>query len=403
VLIRRALSASHPLIGAAVLQIVLAFAGNLVILRSLAPDEFGRFAVSLAGISLIAGLLSLRLGIIIMRTPDVAFTPERQQVYFSALVLETLVIAALSAIWLTVSDYRSGLDFLLLFAVAVQHFCSHVRAYWERQMPYRSLAAIETASVAMGQAVGVGVILSTGNSAALYFREAAAALTLLAGLWLARGLALYPFAWLDLTAWRALLREARGVWLDSVLEAIFQRVTILIAAMVGGHAGAGLFAMAQRLAVLPHQTLSPVARVALNWFGRTDHAQDRRQGRDRLMMMVAIPLVLCALVSWQIADPLVPWLFGEHWRGAVPALIAMSGVVVFTSVFEITRGYALVTRHSAILLAGRIAQFVGFLLPLVFVSQEPARAAQGLGLGLSLAFVFAAVIQIALLRRTETR
>lgn len=401
-MIGRVLSAGSHLVAGTVVQAMLAFVGNVVMLRALGPEEFGRFAVTLAGISLIAGLLSLRLGTVVIRTSDSALTTALQERYFTAMLAEACVIAILSALWLLVSGRTAWTDGLLLAAISVQVFCSHARAFWERAMPYRTIAVLETTVVALAQVVGIGIVLITASEAAFYIREAVAAGTTLVGLWLVGGLTWRSLAWPRLDEWRQVYREVRGIWLDAALEGLFQRLTVLAAALIGGHQGAGLFSMAQRLATLPHQLVQPLGRVASTWFGRED-SEDRRKGRDRLLLTVGLPLTGAAVIVIATADPLVPLIFGDHWRDAVPILMAMSGAIVFLSTFEIMRSYAYITRHVRFLLVARIAQFLVFGIAMVSAWASNGDQLIYLGGGLSAAFAAAFVVQFFLLRRREAR
>ncbi len=401
-MIDRVLSAGSYLIAGTVIQAILAFAGNVIMLRALGPDEFGRFAVTLAGISLIAGLVSLRLGTVVIRTPDSALTIAFQKRYFTAMLAETGLVAALSTAWLIASGRTGWTDMLLLAAVAVQLFCSHARAFWERTMPFGMIAILETVVAALAQMAGVVIVLMTASEAAFYIREAVAAGAMLTGLWLVGGLTWRPLVWPRLNEWIQVFREARGAWLDAVLEGLFQRLTVLAAAMIGGHQGAGLFSMAQRLAILPHQLIQPLGRVAATWFSRAEESENRSKGRDRLILTVAGPLAVAGVLTIAAADPLVPWIFGEHWRDAVPILMAMSGAILFMSMFEITRSYALVIRRTQPLLAARAAQFAAFGIGLAAAWFASDARLIYLGGGFSAAFAMAFAAQFALLRRRES-
>lgn len=398
-MIRPLLSAGSYLTAGTLVQVALAFGANIVLLRSLGPHEFGHFAVTLAGISLIASILSLRLGVVVTRTPEAEFTAELQSRYFTAMLVEVAVVMVVSGLWLVISGRTGWTDVVLLGAVGLQSFCSHVRSFWERTMPYRRIAIAETAVVAVAQFAAVAIVLVTGSDAALYLREAIAALATLTALWLAAGLTFRPLAWPRLREWVDLLREARSIWLDSILEGVFQRVTVIAAAALAGSQGAGLFSMAQRLAVLPHQVIQPFGRVAVNWFSRTTTDSDRQRARNRLILTLLVPLLVAALFAVLTADPLVPWLFGDHWRDAIPILIAMSGAMVFLTIFEITRGYALATKQTPALLWARVAQFGAFGLGagVAWVSGEGSLFY--LGSGLSAAFAAAFAVQLALSRR----
>lgn len=400
-MIRPVLSASSYLVAGTLVQAILAFAGNIVLLRALDPAEFGRFAVTLAGISLIASILSLRLGVVIIRTSDSEFTADFQRRYFTAIVAEAAVVSVISGLWLIVSGSASWTGALLVAAVGIQTFCHTARAFWERTMPYRRIAMAETLIVAIAQIVGVAVVVATQSDAALYWREAASAVATLALLKLFGGLTFHPLTWPRLYEWRSVLREARVTWLDSILEGIFQRFTVIAVALMAGDRGAGLFSMAQRLAVLPHQVIQPFGRVAANWFSRNTTPTDRRAGRNQLILLLLLPLSLAALLMVVVADTLVPGVFGEHWREAVPVLVAMGAVMIFMTVFEITRSYALVMKQTGALLWARAAQFGAFAAGIGAGWMTGGNTLVYAGAGLSAAFTAAFIVQLVLIRRRD--
>ncbi len=400
-MIRRVLSAGAHLATGTVVQALLALIGNLILLRALGPSEFGRFAVTLAGLSVIATVLSLRLGIVVIRTPESEFTPELQNRYFTAMLAETAIVAAVSGAWLVASGRTTWANVLLVGAVSLQAFCSHARSFWERTMPYRTIAVVETGVVAVTQASGVAVVLVTESEVALYVREATSALAVLFALLLVGGLSWRPLVRPRLREWREVFREARSVWFDSMLEGVFQRVNVLAAGALAGEQGAGYFSMAQRLALLPHQLIQPFGRVATTWFSRTIAAADRRQARDRLIVILALPLSIAVFATVLLADAVVPWVFGAHWHGAVPVLIAMSGAMLFITIFEITRAFALVTKQTRALLGARIGQVAAFGVAAGAGWWHRDTALIYLGIGVSAAFVAAFAIQLLILRRQE--
>jgi PST family polysaccharide transporter len=402
-LIRRIISSGSYMVSGTLIQMALTFTGNLIVLRMLGPNEFGRFAVTLAALSLVVSFLSLRFNVLIVRTPDADFTLRIQRRYFSGLVIETIVIAGASLAWLIALDRCTALDFLLLAAVVVQNFCGHNRGYWERSMPYRRIAIVETSVVAASQLAGVIVVVVTHDAAALYIREFTAAASLFIGLTAVGGMTWHRIHWLSVAEWRSLLRESGGIWLDSILEGAFQRATIIATGFTAGDRGAGLFSMAQRITLTPHQVLMPIGRIALNWFGRTEKTRERLKGRNALIATFGVLLIAATVGLVAVADALIPWLFGPHWTEAVPVVIAMSGVMIFTTLFEITRGYALVIANTRLLVAGRVAQFGGFAIFGIVAYMQPAQAVEFLGLGCSFAVAMAFATQFTLLRRIERR
>jgi O-antigen/teichoic acid export membrane protein len=236
------------------------------------------------------------------------------------------------------------------------------------------------------------LVLAGFGPEALYWREVLLFVFGAGGLLYLRGLTWRRLYWLSLAEWRSIIREARGIWLDSTLEAVYQRLVIQLAGVVGGDKGAGYFFQAQRLAALPHLLLTPlVGRVVGNWFARAETPARRRRGRDRVLVVLVWPLLAGAGVVLFFADPIVPWLFGEPWRPSAPLFAGMSGVILFMSLFEVLRAYCVITRRTRLLLAGRVVQYGVLLGALVFVIAAGASPSVGtlavaVSLGLATAF-----------------
>lgn len=398
-MIRFTLSAGAYLITANVVQALVVFVSNLIVLRFLAPEEFGRFAVTLAGTAIIVGLLSLRLNVAILRTPAEEFSPQRQQLYFSAVVMEAMLIALVLLAWTVGTGRSTAADLTLVAGLLLQSFANNARGFLERGLRYRKIAIAETATVVAAQVVSVAVVIGTESVTALYVRELATGIASLIGLWCCGGLVVFPVRWLSGAEWRVLVRDSRDGWLDASLESAFQRITVLAVGGLISERGAGLFYLAQRLAVIPHQILYPLGRVAMGWFSQNPDTTERERGRNRLIAVLALPLAVCAVATLILSEPLIVLLFGAHWQEAVPVLQAMSGAILFSSLFEITRGYAMLHKQTTTILAGRTMQFVGFALPLVAFELDASVAPATFGLGLSLAAALAFSVQFFLLRR----
>ncbi|MBW2531754.1 MAG: oligosaccharide flippase family protein [Deltaproteobacteria bacterium] len=222
---------------------------------------------------------------------------------------------------------------------------------------------------------------------ALYVREAFVVLAL--GPWLHRlgqfrslGVALPTWS-----TWRSMLRRASLPWADGVAESLFDRLLVLAAAAAGGERGAGMFFQAYRLAGVPHQLLHPLlGRMALNWFSREEDARARMRRRRQLVLLGAVPLGLAAAAAIVFADPVVPVVFGERWRPVVPILGALSGFILFNTLFATHKNYGFATNGIKVLLAARVLQYAGLgvaLLPLLLGHEVDVAL---VGVGVSFAF-----------------
>jgi len=383
-------------------QALVAFAVNLVLVRTIVPEEFGRFAVVLAGASVVYWVMSLRVNVLIIRLGDADYDERAKGLYFSAITLEALAATLIILLWLAATGGLGLWETVLVAAVGLRHWTDLNKTFYERAMHYRQLAYVETGAALGGHMTALALTLLGAGWVVLFIREAVISVLNVWGLAAVGGLTLRPLTMLSVADWRQLFKEARKVWLDSVLEGSFQRWTILLAGFLGGDAAAGLFFQAQRLAVVPQQFLAPVVnRIMANWFGRTEDPAERIRGRDRLLRTIAVPLAAAGVLTVLFADPVVPWLFGDNWAGAADLFAAMCGMVAFFSLFETLKSYCLTTRQSGKLLAGRAVQYAGLLAPAAAGYLGWLNAEVSLAIGLSAAYVLAFLFVLLVLRRDE--
>ncbi len=382
------------LTGGAIVQALAGLGAQLILMRLLWPEAFGEFATVLASASLAQVVLSFRLNVLIIRLSDAELTEDRRERYRAALVWETLAAAAVTLILLASTDFLSVYAAILVASLAVAQWTNQAVAFFERTMAYRRIVAVETGSQIVGHAVAVALVLSGAGAAALYLRELIVSVLRL-GAFARVGALSHPIVrlprWAEI---RTLAAEARGLWVDGILDSGFARIIILTAAGIGGAHGAGIFAQSQRMAIVPHQILSPVAsRLSANLFSRTRDSAARRRLLTRMtLVMLALLLPAAGLVS-AYADPLVPLVLGEHWRPAAGIIVAMLGVIVFFPAFELLRAYCVSQRRIRLVLAGRALQYAVFLTAAAIAlrASDPILV---LGGGLSAAY-FSAFILLA--------
>lgn len=385
-----------------VARAAIAFGANLVLVRFIDPSGFGTFALRHAAISLVLTVLSLRVGVIVIRLQESEFSAADRGLYWSVTLHETVLAGILAAGWLLATgDLTQGTG-ILLVGILLQHISTNVIAFYERKQPYRRIATLESISQLTAHAIAIGLVLTGAGAFALYLRELA--LPLLTGSALV-ALGAVPRErprLLRFAEWRSVARQARGLWLEGMLEGAFARVTVLLAGAVGGASGAGLLFQARRLAVVPQQLLSPVtSRLALNWFSRERGASARRRSALRLLGLLTPPLILATGLSIAFATPVVPVLFGERWNDAAGLLVAMSGIVLFYAPFAIVKNLLLAERRTRYVIAARFAQFAGLGLPLAGALFGRAIGIEQVAIGLSVAFLLAFLTCLAFSFRNE--
>jgi len=390
------------LLAGQVAQAVIGFGANLVLVRFLLPEEFGHFALVMAGAALVFVVVSLRLDAIIIRAPDGGFGDQEKDRYFSAAIYETVIASVLLVSWLFWKGDPGGWEFGLVVALGFRHWAQQNKGFYERSLPYRKLALVESFVATSSHVFTVCLILLGAGAEVLFLREFYLTVCGLIGIWWIGGVTIRRFRLLSINDIRSLLFEAKGIWLDGVLENSFSRIVILFVGEIGGERTAGFFFQAQKLALVPQQLIAPaVGRVAANWFARTDDQGVRQAGRNKVLGIITAFLIAPVLLCILAADPIVPLLFGDNWARSADLLVAMSGMIMFITLFEILRNYCWATKLVRWVLIARCAQYVGGALPLVLWYMGVMTGDVALALGLSTAYAFAFVTLFSILLKTE--
>lgn len=345
-----------------VVQVVSGFGVQIVLMRMLMPDDFGRFAMLLAGCGLVQAILSLRLNVLIIRLPE--GDEETAGLYQAALVWETAACVIIATLWVLSAGLMSWSVLILLTALTLGQWVNQAVAFYERKMDYARISVIETGSQLTGHMVALIGIVAGAGALSLYLRELAVVICKLVA-FSAIGALPHPI-------WRrpsraalvTLWTHARGIWSEGILEGAFARLVILASSGLTGLHGTGLFAQSQRLAMLPHQFLSPIiSRMSTNMFSRSNNPADRNRLAISMAISATVLITPAITVTWFWAPDLVPWLFGENWREAGVLLKAMVGVILFLSLFDLLRAFCYAVKWVKPVLWGRVAQITIFITP----------------------------------------
>lgn len=380
-------------------ETIVAFGAQVVIARYLFPEDYGRFAITLANTSLVFLVLSLRVSTLIIRRPEAELTREVRERYFFVFSLETIVGAVVTLLIVHWFHPLTLLDVTLITALAMGHWVETNRVFYERSMNYRRIVAIEVGSKLIAHAVAVALVVMGAGVLILYLREFIVASLRLVGFRVTGSLTIERLRWLPWREWRLVVAESRALWADGVLEGSFNRIVILLSATLGGAHGAGLFFFAHRLALVPQQFLMPIAgRLSGNWLSRQEDKALRRSSFSRLAGILFLFSAVMAVAAIAFADPVIPWLFGEAWRNSVPVFIALSGLILFGLLFEAVKVYCYVEGAGPAMLASRLGMFVVLALVSGTLYRIGVGPAESMGFGVSAAFATAVCIGWFLLR-----
>jgi len=350
-------------------QVLSGFFTQLLLMRYLIPEDFGRFAVILAGGSLVQTFLSLRLNVLIIRLQD--DETHLHRLCSAALIWETAAATAVTLAWLGVAGLISTPVLILVASLTLGQWVNQAVAFYERGMAYGSIALVEAGSQVSGHAVALALLFSDAGPLCLYIRELTVVLVRLGAFGIIGALPKPYWRKPSMAALRELWRHSRGIWSEGILEGIFARTVVLVSGGLYGLHGAGLFAQSQRLAMLPHQFLAPVlSRMSVNLFSRSVC----RDARNRLALKLATGAIallsMAVAVTWFWARELVPWLFGEHWRDAGMVLRSMIGVIFFLSLFDLARSFCYSHGWVKPILIGRVVQIVVILMAFLILQNS---------------------------------
>ncbi|MGJ3247560.1 MAG: oligosaccharide flippase family protein [Elainellaceae cyanobacterium] len=378
----------------AVFQAATAFLANLVLVRILLPEDFGRFAIVMANIGLAQSIISIPIGTVVLRTPKDELK-DKLSLYAAANVVQNLVgLIAASTILYLINKLDIKASLLLVSSLSTNWISMQINLY-ERNFRYKNLSLLETIAHSSGHIFAViGALLGIG-SIVLYARELVRQGSLILGLKYIRGIQPIPLRWLKLRDWQELFKQVRAFWLDGFLESSFGRLVILTVGIFSGETGAGYFFQAQRLAILPHQFLQPFSqRMAINYFSHRNPADGQKSFLIKSLKVIFGFLTL-AIVLMALGIPLlVPMIFGEVWRPVVAIFFSMNGYILSATLFNLLKSYFIAKGKMHILmLLGRSGQYFGFafcsLLVFLKLYSNPLI---GLGIALSASYMLATML-----------
>jgi lipopolysaccharide exporter len=366
---RRALVAFVWAYGSFLAGKVLALVATLILVRVLAPDEFGLLALSLAVLAYTSSLTDIGISAALVQRADARQPDTSSTVFWIALAgASTLVFVAWFAAPLVAelgSDSRIvwvfralSFDLLLgMLGVVPLSLLTH-------SLDYRKLFAPELASGVVKGALSIGLALAGAGVWALVVGQLAGTLTRTVLLWIAA-------RWRPILAFArrkvgSMLRFGVGITGVSVLSEAIRNIDYLIIGAKLGTTALGLYYLAFRLPDLIIVALLATAwDVLFPFYSRVKDAEERdgaeRGGLvDAYRRTVRLGSLLAFPLGFGIAAlalPLTLTLYGEPWRdSAVPmALIAiwaaLSGVAGMPgTIFKATGRAGILTWLSAVYL-----------------------------------------------------
>ena len=349
---------------------VLGLASTLVLVRLLAPADFGLIALASGFMQSVDGLMSLGTEEAVIRTRapnrgiyDTAFTLTA----FRGLFVSLLVAATAYPAARFFGDARLGPVLLVIALLPLLDGASNIGAVdFRRDMTFHK----EFALMVLPKLGGILVAIL----AAVLLRSYVA---MLCGMLVNRSLrmamtyVMHPFRpRFSLTAWRALVGYSVWTWLLSLAVLLRDRSDSLFLGRMTGTATLGFYSVGAEIAALPMtELIEPLGRASFSGFAAARH--EGGEVGEIFLRLIGFSALLALPVGVglsAVAAPLTRLALGPGWEQAVPVLqvLAVAGtMLVFGHLSQhLLSAHALLGRLVGITLVGAALR-VGFLLVLI--------------------------------------
>jgi O-antigen/teichoic acid export membrane protein len=377
----------------------LGLLSTLVLVRLIAPADFGIIALATGFMQTIDGMLVLGTEEAVIREAspgrsfyDTAFTLN----LLRGLSVTVLVAALAYPAAAFFADPRLGPVLLFVACLPVLDGCANIGAVdFRRDLAFHKEFAIMVLPKLCG-------IIAAITAAFLLHSYVA----MLVGMGVNRSLrvvfsyVMHPYRpALSLKAWRGLAGYSLWTWVLSLAVLVRDRADSLMLGRLMGTAAVGFYSVGAEVAALPTtELIEPLGRAAFSGFaaGQRESA-DIKQTYLRLIGSAALLTLPAGVGLSLVAAPLVALAFGPEWQQAVPVLrvLALSfTVMVFGHLSQhLLSAHALLGRLVGITLTGAAVR-VGLLALLI--------PRYGLT-GAAIAAAIAVVIEQALIAATALR
>lgn len=346
---------------------------TLLVARLLSPADFGQAAVVVAAGALAATVVDAGTTTWLVRAPG---APSRQQVEVARRV-QLCLAALLTGAAATAALCGVELAALLLLAcgkLPCRPLTFATRVRLQRALDFRGLALADAVGLLVQACAAVALATAVRGPAALVLADVLGGLATAA--WVRRRLAapadlaeLPSGAGGSAPSWHAVLRAAVPFSGYALVASARDLGTGVVVGAVLGLRALGLLQFAYRLLspvlvvfAAVGQLAVPLGRAVLD---RDDRA--RTQVRDGFLVAGLLSAVVLSAVA-AAAPSLVPVVFGDAWRPAVPAVLAVAfGLVVSGPLNALALGFLVADRRtgaasglvaaSALLFCGALVAF----------------------------------------------
>ncbi len=378
----------------------LGMVSTLILVRVIAPADFGIIALATGFMQTIDGMVSLGTEEAVIReaTPDRTFYDTAFTLNLLRGLSVTVIVAALAFPAAGFfGDPRLGPVLLFVACLPVLDGCGNIGAVdFRRDFAFDREFSLMVLPKACGIVAAISVAFATHSYIAM-----------LCGMGVNRAMrvvmtyVMHPYRpSFSLRSWRGLAHYSAWTWLLSMALLIRDRCDSLLIGRLMNSAAVGFYSVGAEIAALPTtELIEPLGRAAFSGF-----ALGRREQTDvaetylRLIGFTALIVLPAGVGLSLVAAPLVSLAFGNQWLAAVPALrilaIAFTVLVLGHLSQHLLSAHALLGRLTGVTLAAAAMRIV------LLASMIPAFGLIGAASAAALAVIAeqTAIIALALRR-----
>jgi O-antigen/teichoic acid export membrane protein len=388
---RRAYSGVLVVFSWNLLNLGIAFVGNVVLARLLTPYDFGVVAIGATAMLIVGAVAEGGLGAGLLRRPQFPSPAELRTmtgIQFTLMLGAAVIIAAAALPFGTTGQVVA----LMVFAMPIYSLQGATRVVLNRNLQLKTVTAIEAIAILASYTWSIGAVL------------AGAGVWGLASGWVVRSIVatlMVPFVpgghlyrptfekWREFREIISFGIRFQANWVVIVLR---EQALNVVVAVVAGVSTLGLWSIGSRLLMVPNTLGEALGRVT---FPTMAHAlgQQRDVGPlvERTARLSATASALM-LASFAASTPgLVPALFGSEWEDVVWIMPgACAGLMLLLPVAASCVGYLFAHNRPGSVLRASLLYAVGLIA--TTAALLPVLGIAAIGVGLLVAGVLEAVV-----------
>jgi polysaccharide transporter, PST family len=328
-------------------RVVVLFVANIVLIRLLAPEDFGLVAMVTLCVTFVTMLQDLGLNQATIQREHISQAQMSGLFWlsagFSAVFAAIFAASAPALAWFFAEPRLIPLTLAFAGLVLLSGFQMQQLAYLNRNMRFESLALIEVLAATANALFGIGVAWATGSYWALFVAQLAATVAMLAGVWTLSG---WRPGWPGFEGqFREIMSFGTGISGFNIVNYFARNADNLLIGRFYGAEPLGFYDRAYKLLLFPlTQIQGPLGRVMLPVLSRLQNEPGRYRNAYTecvTLMMLAVQPGLVFLIVF--AEDVFQLLFGPQWLPAAP-IFRWLGVIGLVEVFTSTVGWVFVSQ-----------------------------------------------------------